>query len=75
MSLGDDSNVVITNAGNKNIAVKDMNEIGKESSIQLTKEQLEEEHGSFITKDDHLVASTSQPYQVGTWLVIFQSVC
>jgi methyl-accepting chemotaxis protein len=56
MSLGDDSNVIITNAANKNIALKDMTIVGKESSIQLTKEQLEEEHGSFITKDDHLVA-------------------
>lgn len=56
MSLGDDSNVIITNEANKYIASKDMTQIGKESSIQLTKEQIEQEHGSFITKDDHLVA-------------------
>ena len=35
---------------------KEISELEKDSAIKLTKEQLEEEHGSFITKDDHLVA-------------------
>ncbi|WP_229757694.1 methyl-accepting chemotaxis protein [Paenibacillus marchantiophytorum] len=56
ISLGDDSAVAITNHENKNIAAKNLTDIEKESAIQLSKEQLEEEHGSFITKDDHLVA-------------------
>ncbi|WP_254776863.1 methyl-accepting chemotaxis protein [Paenibacillus sp. yr247] len=56
MSLGDDSKVVITNAVNKNIAIKDTAEIEKNAAIQLTKDQQDEGHGSFITKDDHLVA-------------------
>lgn len=56
MSLGDDSKVVITNADNKNVAVKDITQLEKDAEVQLTKEQLAEEHGSFTTKDDHLVA-------------------
>lgn len=56
MSLGDDSKVVITNADNKNVAVAETAELEKDAAIQLTKEQREEEHGSFVTKDDHLVA-------------------
>ncbi|WP_244209252.1 methyl-accepting chemotaxis protein [Paenibacillus ferrarius] len=56
ISLGDDSKVVITNAQNKNIAAKDLTQIEKDSEVQLSKEQLEQENGSFITKDDHLVA-------------------
>jgi methyl-accepting chemotaxis protein len=56
MSLGDDSKVVITNAENKNVAVAEIAELEKDAAIQLTKEQRDEEHGSFVTKDDHLVA-------------------
>jgi methyl-accepting chemotaxis protein len=56
MSLGDDSKVVITNTENKNMAIKEIAEIEKDAAIQLTNEQLAEDHGSFITKDDHLVA-------------------
>ncbi|MCY9661112.1 methyl-accepting chemotaxis protein [Paenibacillus chondroitinus] len=56
MSLGDDSKVVITNAENKYIASADLTELEKDAAIQLTKEQRDQENGSFITKDDHLVA-------------------
>ncbi|BFT74867.1 methyl-accepting chemotaxis protein [Paenibacillus sp. P36] len=56
MSLGDDSKVVITNAENKNIASANISELEKDAAIQLTKEQLDQENGSFVTKDDHLVA-------------------
>ncbi|WP_235960630.1 methyl-accepting chemotaxis protein [Paenibacillus silvestris] len=56
MSLGDDSKVVITNAENKNVAVAETAELEKDAAIQITKEQRDEEHGSFVTKDDHLVA-------------------
>ncbi|OCT15698.1 chemotaxis protein [Paenibacillus pectinilyticus] len=56
MSLGDDSNVIITTEDNKYIAAKDMSVVGKESPIQLTKEQQDDNNGSFITKDDHMVA-------------------
>ncbi|MBD0381761.1 methyl-accepting chemotaxis protein [Paenibacillus sp. WST5] len=56
MSLGDDSKVVITSGSNKNIATLNPDELEKDAVIQLTKEQLDEEHGSFTTDDDHLVA-------------------
>ncbi|WNR45907.1 methyl-accepting chemotaxis protein [Paenibacillus roseipurpureus] len=56
ISLGDDSKVIISNADNKNIALKEIAEIDKPATIELTKEQMEEETGSFISKDDHLVA-------------------
>lgn len=56
MSLGDDSKVVITNAENKNVASANIAELEKDAAIQLTKEQRDEENGSFVTKDDHLVA-------------------
>lgn len=56
MSLGDDSKVVISNAENKNVASADSSELEKDAAIQITKEQRDEEHGSFVTKDDHLVA-------------------
>ncbi|MEW9700063.1 methyl-accepting chemotaxis protein [Paenibacillus sp. SI8] len=56
ISLGEDSKVVITNANNKNIATLESGGLEKDAQIQLTKEQLGKEHGSFINKDDHLVA-------------------
>ncbi|MFD0698871.1 methyl-accepting chemotaxis protein [Paenibacillus sp. GCM10027628] len=56
MTLGDDSKVVITSATNKNIATLEPDQLEKDAQIQLSKEQLAQDNGSFTTKDDHLVA-------------------
>lgn len=68
ISLGDDSNVIITNANNKNIAVFNSNELEQDAKIKLTKEQQDKESGSFTTKDDHLV--TYYHSAVSGWFLV-----
>lgn len=56
MSLGKGSKVVITSSENKNIATLNLNDLGMDAAIQLSKKQLESEDGSFTTESNHLVA-------------------
>jgi methyl-accepting chemotaxis protein len=55
IQLGAESQIVITNAENKYIATKDAADIEKDANIQLSKEDLTKESGSFENANNHMV--------------------
>ncbi|MBP1989912.1 methyl-accepting chemotaxis protein [Paenibacillus eucommiae] len=55
IELGDQSQIIITNQQNKNIAVKDNSDLEKDAIIQLSEEQLAAGLGTFETPQDELV--------------------
>ncbi|MBP1995687.1 methyl-accepting chemotaxis protein [Paenibacillus eucommiae] len=68
IQLGDESQIIITSPGNKNIAVKDNVDIEKDAAIQLSAEQLGAESGSFENAQDQLVVYYKGP--VSNWNLI-----